>query len=49
MALVISCPCGHTVRAETEDELVAQATKHVKEVHKQEATREQLLAMATKE
>jgi hypothetical protein len=31
------------------EELVAQATKHFKEVHNQEATREQLLAMATKE
>jgi predicted small metal-binding protein len=49
VALVVTCPCGETIRAETEDELVKQATKHAKEVHNQNPTREQLLAMAKPE
>jgi len=49
VALVINCPCGQTIRAENEEELVKQATKHAKEVHNQNPTREQLLAMAKPE
>ncbi len=49
MALVIACPCGHTVRSENEDELVKQATKHAQDVHNQTPTREQILSMAKPE
>lgn len=49
MAKVINCPCGHTVRAENDDELVRLAQQHVKEVHGQDASREEVLAMAKPE
>jgi predicted small metal-binding protein len=43
---VIHCPCGYVVRAETEDDLVSQATTHAREAHQMDLTREQALAMA---
>ena len=46
MAKVVNCPCGEVLKAETDDELVAQVQKHGKEVHNQEPTREEVLAMA---
>jgi predicted small metal-binding protein len=49
MAYVIHCDCGHVSRAETEDELVQEATRHMDEVHPDMAgkvSREDLLAMA---
>jgi len=49
MAKVINCPCGWTARADNDDELVAQVQKHAKEVHSQEATRDEILAMAKPE
>ena len=49
MAKVIECPCGWTVRAENDEDLVRQVQQHAKEVHNQEATREQVLAMARNE
>lgn len=49
MAKVISCPCGWTARAETDDDLVSQVQKHAKDVHDQTATREEILAMAKPE
>lgn len=49
MAKVINCPCGTTIRAETDDELVTLAQKHAREVHNQEAKREDVLAMAKPE
>ena len=49
MAKVITCPCGVTIRGETDEELVEKAQQHGKEVHNQEATREQILAMARPE
>ncbi len=49
MAKVINCPCGTTIRAETDDELVNLAQKHAREVHNQEATRADVLAMARPE
>lgn len=44
-----NCPCGVTVRAETDDELVRRAQKHAKEVHNQEVAKEEVLAMARPE
>ena len=33
MAKVINCPCGETMRGETEDEVLDQAEAHVQQVH----------------
>jgi len=33
MQKVINCPCGFAVNAETDDQLVAKAQQHAKEVH----------------
>jgi predicted small metal-binding protein len=46
MTKVINCDCGFVVRGNTDDELVAEATKHAREVHNLEITRDQVLAMA---
>lgn len=44
MALVVTCPCGQTVSAQTEDEFVRLVQKHAKEVHNQTVTRAEALA-----
>lgn len=49
MAYVVTCPCGVTIRGEDEDGLVAEVQKHGSAVHNQEATREEILAMATQD
>ena len=49
MAKVMQCDCGHVVRGETDDELVANVQNHAREVHDMEITREQVLAMAQPE
>ena len=49
MAKIMQCDCGHVVRGETDDELVANVQKHAREVHDMEITREQVLAMAQPE
>jgi predicted small metal-binding protein len=49
MAKIMQCDCGHVVRGETDDELVANVQKHAREVHDMEVTREQVLAMAQQE
>ena len=49
MAKIMQCDCGHVVRGETDDELVANVQKHAREVHDMEITREQILAMAQQE
>ncbi|HET9428281.1 MAG TPA: DUF1059 domain-containing protein [Allosphingosinicella sp.] len=41
----ITCPCGWTASADTDDALVAQAQKHAKETHQMNPTREEILAM----
>lgn len=46
MAKAVNCPCGETITGDTDDELVAAVQMHGKEVHKQEVTREDALAMA---
>ena len=46
MAKIMQCDCGHVVRGETDDELVANVQNHAREVHDMEITREQVLAMA---
>jgi predicted small metal-binding protein len=46
MQKVIHCPCGYTVTAETDDQLVAKAQEHAKEVHQMDLTRDAALSMA---
>jgi predicted small metal-binding protein len=46
MQKVINCPCGYIVKGDTDDELVARAQEHARQVHQQEMSREQALAMA---
>ena len=49
MAKIMQCDCGHVVRGETDDKLVANVQKHAREVHDMEITKEQVLAMARQE
>jgi predicted small metal-binding protein len=43
---VITCDCGYVVRGDSDDELVADAQQHAREVHEMEISRDQVLAMA---
>jgi len=49
MAKLFTCQCGVVLRGNDDDELVANAQKHAREVHKMEVTRDQVLAMARTE
>jgi predicted small metal-binding protein len=49
MTKVIKCDCGYVVRGSTDDELVANAQTHARDVHSVVLTREQALAMAKPE
>jgi predicted small metal-binding protein len=52
MAKVINCECGHVVRGETDDELIAAAEEHVNRVHPElvgKISRADLMAMAEEE
>ena len=49
VAKIMQCYCGHVVRGETDDELVANVQEHAREVHNMELPREQILAMAQQE
>jgi predicted small metal-binding protein len=49
---IINCECGHVVRGETDDEIVASTEEHVRDVHPDlvgQLTRDQILAMAEEE
>lgn len=46
MAKVFTCECGVVLRGVDDDDLVAKAQAHARDVHKMEITREQVLAMA---
>ncbi|HIM78731.1 MAG TPA: DUF1059 domain-containing protein [Dehalococcoidia bacterium] len=46
VAKAVNCPCGETIKADTDDELVQLVQAHGKEVHNQEVSREDALAMA---
>ena len=46
MAKAVNCPCGETIKADTDDELVQLVQAHGKEVHNQKVNREDALAMA---
>ena len=52
MAMKVDCPCGETVRGESEDELVANVEQHVQDKHPDMVgtmSREQILGMAEAE
>jgi predicted small metal-binding protein len=49
MPKVIQCPCGTVIRARDDQQLVAKAQRHAKDVHAMDLTREQVLAMASPE
>jgi predicted small metal-binding protein len=49
VAKEINCPCGETVRGESDDELVANAEAHMQDKHPEMVgtmSREQILGMA---
>jgi predicted small metal-binding protein len=46
MAMVINCDCGFVVQGADDDELVANAQAHAREVHNMEMTAEQALSLA---
>ncbi len=52
MSMVIKCECGYKVRGESEDELLANADRHVDDSHPElvgKVSRDDLLAMAEQE
>ena len=46
MAKVVNCPCGDSIKGDTDDELVMAVQKHGKEVHSQDISRDDVMAMA---
>jgi len=46
MAKVVNCPCGEKMTADTDDELVRLVQAHGKDVHQQEVSAEDAMAMA---
>ena len=52
MTKVLSCECGFSVRAETDDEIVERVEAHMEEVHPDlvgNVTRAEILAMTEEE
>jgi predicted small metal-binding protein len=52
MAMKVDCPCGETVRGDSEDELVGNVEQHVQDKHPEMVgtmSREQILGMAQEE
>ena len=46
MAKVFTCECGVVLRGVDDDDLVAKAQGHARDVHQMAVSREQILAMA---
>ena len=46
MEKAVNCPCGEVIKADTDNELVKLVQAHGKEVHQQEVSREEAMAMA---
>jgi predicted small metal-binding protein len=42
----VACDCGKTLRAPSDEQLVADVQKHAKDVHNMNLSRDQVLAMA---
>ncbi len=49
MAKVFTCECGVVLRGTDDDDLVAKAQIHARDVHNMGITRQQVLAMARTE
>ena len=50
MSKIVNCPCGATVRADSDDELVSRVQTHGREIHDgMVISREQALEMAKPE
>ena len=49
MTKIVNCECGHVVRSDTDDELVAATQQHARDAHGMELTRDQVLALAVPE
>ena len=52
MAKKIDCPCGETVRGDSDDELIANTEEHIRDKHPDMVgtmSREQLLGMAVED
>ncbi|MBI2171115.1 MAG: DUF1059 domain-containing protein [Chloroflexi bacterium] len=49
MAKVFTCECGVVIKGRDDGDLVRQAQRHAREVHRMQITREQVLAMARQE
>ena len=52
MAKKVDCPCGETVRGESDDELVSNVESHVQDRHPEMVgtmSRDQILGMASEE
>ena len=50
MAKQVNCPCGETVRGDSDDDLVSNVEAHVRDKHPEMVgtmSREQLIGMAT--
>jgi len=46
LAKVVNCPCGEKITGDTDDELVKLMQEHGKEVHQQDVSRDDAMAMA---
>jgi predicted small metal-binding protein len=42
----VTCDCGKTLSAGSDDQLVADVQKHANDIHNMKLTRDQVLAMA---
>lgn len=42
----VSCDCGKTIRAKSDDELVSKVKDHARDVHDMDLTRDQVLSMS---
>ena len=49
MAKIFICECGVVIKGRDDDDLVVNAQRHAREVHRIQVTREQVLAMARPE
>jgi predicted small metal-binding protein len=46
MQKVITCPCGFVLKGDNDEDVVAKAQAHAKQVHQMDLSRDQALAMA---
>lgn len=46
MTKVIRCDCGYTASGDSDEELIAVAQRHAREIHAMDLSPEQVLAMA---